>query len=101
MSGDDGRIPVVVGDPRRARPGDRVLRSAAGEALPGHPAGCACCRPRDALAQALGRLFLERARDASQDFRRVLVAGPDAAAVARAIETDVLARARFRFAGAA
>ncbi len=97
---DDDRIPVVVGAAARARPGDRVLRVA--PARTGHVAGCACCRPRDALAVALGRLFLDRARDPSENFSRVLVEEDAVAAdVEQAIEGDVLARARYRFAGRA
>lgn len=104
VMGSDGRIPVVVGTAEQARPGDRVLLLAPGVARPGHAAGCPCCRPRDAVATALGRLFLERARDPTSAFSRVLLVAPDPhteAAVAGAIENDVLARARYRFAGRA
>ena len=95
----DDRIPVVVGEAAQARPGDRVLRPP--PSLAGHVAGCACCRPRDGLAVALGRLFLERARDPRMALSRVLVVGEAGAAVEAAIAGDVLARARYRFAGRA
>ncbi len=105
MIGTDERIPVVVGTADQARSGDRVLRLETAGSAAGHPAGCACCRPpRSIVALALGGLFLERARDPSLDFRRVLVVLPGPAAgetVERAIEGDVLARARYRFAGRA
>lgn len=97
----DDRIPVVVGEAVQAQPGDRVLRASDMAPRPGHIAGCACCRPRDGLALALARLFFDRARDPAENFSRVLVVLPDAEAVAQSIEGDVLARARYRFAGRA
>ncbi len=96
---DDARIAVVVGDPALARPGDRVLFAPAAASRPEHMAGCACCRPRGGLAMALGKLFLDQARDPVAGFTRVLVADLDAATVAQDIDADVLARARYRFAG--
>jgi len=64
----------------------------------GHPAGCTCCAPRGPAAEALGRLFLERARGGVL-FREVIavVRGPDgAAAVRAAVAADPLVSARFR-----
>jgi len=63
-----------------------------------HVLGCACCPPRNAAGQALGRLFLARARGESVFFRRVVVvvkseAGRDA--VLAALEGDPLASAAF------
>ncbi|MBW4091979.1 MAG: hypothetical protein HIU82_12865 [Proteobacteria bacterium] len=63
-----------------------------------HPAGCACCAPRGPAAEALGRLFLERARGGVL-FREVIavVRGPaGAAAVRAAVAGDPLVSARFR-----
>jgi hypothetical protein len=63
-----------------------------------HPTGCACCAPRGPAAEALGRLFLQRARGGAL-FRKVIavVSGPDgAAAVRAALAEDPLVSARFR-----
>jgi len=97
MNGSDPRIPVFVGDPAQAGPGDAVVREGGGEA-PLHGVGCACCAPRPALARALARLFMARARGEAAYFQRVIVSG-DAAAVAAAIAADPVSAARFRFAG--
>jgi hypothetical protein len=59
-----------------------------------HAIGCACCSPRAALARALARLFVRRARGEVGFFREVLVALPR-----REVEDafgDVLVSARFR-----
>ena len=59
-----------------------------------HAIGCSCCSPRAALAQALARLFVRRARGEVGFFREVLVALPR-----RDVEDafgDVLVSARFR-----
>ncbi len=96
----DGRIPVVVGRAEMARMGDRVVIPEPA-ARPGHVPGCACCAPRDTLARMLGALFLEHARAALPPFSRVLVVADDAEPVRRAIEADVIARARYRFGGRA
>jgi len=93
----DPRIPVFTGDPALAGPDDAVVRESGGEA-PWHGAGCACCAPRPALARALARLFLARARGEAPLFRRVIVAG-EAAAVVAAIAADPVSAARFRYAG--
>jgi len=44
----------------------------------GHRPGCACCAPRAALAEALNRLFIRRARAEVAFFRRVAIALPRA-----------------------
>jgi hypothetical protein len=104
----DMRIPISIGgDPG---PGDAVLvedgrdmpesgyavRFALG--LPGHPLSCACCTLRGPAADALGRLFRERATGAAPFFTRVVVlaspAGEDA--VRQAVAEDVVTRARYR-----
>jgi hypothetical protein len=67
----------------------------------GHPFGCACCLPRGPVAEALGRLFLARARGEAALFDSVLVVTrtpAGAAAVLAALEGDVVTRARFRLA---
>jgi hypothetical protein len=69
---------------------------------PVHAPGCTCCLPRGAAARALGRLFLRRARGDVAPFTAVAVrarGAAGAAAVAAAVTSDVLARARFRLAG--
>ena len=66
-----------------------------------HPAGCACCGPRSPAAQALGRLFIARARGAVPHFAAVVViAGPAGEAEVRnALRQDPAAAAWFRLAG--
>jgi hypothetical protein len=111
----DGRIPVYLDAaaiPRQAGPIAWLVEDeAATDAAIHerytlarlHPVGCACCAPRGAVAQALGRLFLRRARGEVAMFGAVGVQarGPAGlAAVAEAVTADVLARARFRLAGA-
>jgi hypothetical protein len=109
----DDRIPVVFGGPADAADDDAVLIediggmacpaagterfTAAGRSL--HLPGCACCAPRDQAAEALGRLFLARARGAAPMFRRVVAATTTEAgadAVRRALREDRVASARFR-----
>jgi len=60
----------------------------------GHRPGCACCAPPAALAEALNRLFIRRARAEVAFFRRVAIALPRAE-LDRAF-ADVLVSARFR-----
>ncbi len=64
-----------------------------------HPRGCLCCAPRGPAAEALGRLFLARARGELPWFRSVVAvtrstAGADA--VRAALTGDVVTAARFR-----
>jgi hypothetical protein len=101
----DARIPVVFGAPGAAGAEDVVLLEGEGagparwtHVAAGHPAGCACCKPRGAAAEALGRLFLARARGEVPFFRRVVASGsPDAqAALAEAVANDPVASAYFR-----
>ena len=107
----DARIRVRVGMVSDAEDGDALLLPPGvpapdGHAVarldpaPGHAAGCACCLPRNAAAQALGALFLQRARGEVPFFRQVLaVVGPgDAEGLAAALEADPLVSARFRLA---
>jgi hypothetical protein len=64
-----------------------------------HPVGCACCAPRGPVAEALGRLFLARARGESPWFRSVVAVTRSAAgvdAVRAALSADVVTSARFR-----
>lgn len=66
-----------------------------------HPAGCACCTPRGPVAEALGRLFLARARGEVGFFRSVIArpASPAGeAAIRAALAGDPLVSARFRLA---
>lgn len=102
----DARIPVVFGSRGEAQDGDVVLAGMldgpAGHDLvdaPGHDVGCACCAARTPAAQALGRLFIQRARGEVAFFRRVLVEGQTLeAAVRTALQSDPVAAARFRLA---
>jgi hypothetical protein len=70
-----------------------VVRLAAGR---GHPIGCACCLPRGAAAEALGGLFVQRARGEVGFFHRVVVSVADPQAVREAVLGDRLVAGRFR-----
>ncbi|MDQ2802692.1 MAG: hypothetical protein M3Y41_08400 [Pseudomonadota bacterium] len=110
----DARVPVRFGPVSDAGPetallveGDRPVPFGVAfvrctlARVTSHAAGCACCTPRGPAAEALGRLFLARARDANGWFRSVLavVDGPDGrAAVLAALADDPLTSARFRLA---
>ncbi len=101
MDGSDERIGVVLGPPARAGADDAVLAVPHGIA-PGHFAGCACCRPRDAVAVALSRWYLARVRGGGRLPRRLVMPGASAmvaAEVERVLAEDPLLRARFRFDG--
>jgi hypothetical protein len=118
MIENDALIPVVFGPRSRAGNGDAVLVEASGAAAPlqcdpgstmtfsvarqgGHPAACACCTPRGAVAEALGRLFLARVRGEIPFFRRVVAitsTEAGAAAVRAAGANDPLTAARYRLA---
>ncbi len=100
------RIPIVMGaEPERQ---DAVLVED-GHPMPAtgyaqrfvassHIPGCACCNPRGPAAEALTRLFRDRAIGAAPFFHRVVVlASPSGeAAVREAVAKDVLTRARYR-----
>jgi hypothetical protein len=77
-----------------------ALRFALGVGKAGHVAGCACCMVRGPAADALTALFRARAMGMAPFFGRVVVLASAAgeAAVAEALEGDVMARARFRVA---
>jgi len=111
MTGVADTIPIRVTDPQRlARGAATDVAFIAGEgvpvppgsaveriAAPAHAPGCACCVPRAALAAALHRLFVRRARGEVPFFRRIVVAA-EAEAVAAAL-ADPLVAARFRLEG--
>jgi hypothetical protein len=64
-----------------------------------HPAGCLCCTPRGPVADALGRLFLARARGETLFFRLVVAITEDArgrAAICSALKQDAFVSARYR-----
>ena len=92
----DARVPVVFGAASDAQAGDLVLSN--GLAGASHPAGCACCTSRTAAAEALDRLFQQRARGEVAFFRRVVVdtdvLGEEA--VQAALRSDPVVSARFR-----
>ncbi len=110
----DARVPVVFAAAELAGAEDALLLDAglldAGQGggaaagvvvrLPraalGHRIGCVCCVPRGAAAEALGRLFLARARGEVGFFRRVVVCVADAAAVREAVLGDRLVAGRYR-----
>jgi hypothetical protein len=105
----DARVPVVFAAPAEAGAEDALLLEAepgaacaAGvvvrlpSAAAGHRFGCACCVPRGAAAEALGRLFLARARGEVRFFRRVVVSVADVGAVRAAILEDRLVAGRYR-----
>ena len=92
----DARVPVVFGQVGAPQDGDVVL-AVESDGAPLHDAGCACCAGRSPAAQALGRLFMQRARGEVAFFRRVLIEGHAAeAAVRAALQSDPVAAARFR-----
>ena len=92
----DARVHVVFGRASERQEGDVVLSE--GLVGVGHLAGCACCTSRTAAAEALSRLFLQRARDEVAFFRRVLVDVDEAGeeAVRAALQSDPVVYARFR-----
>lgn len=115
----DGRIPVTLASDLAALhaalaagPAAAVLAEApapqqpaaamairAFEAVAPHAAGCTCCAGRTPAATALDRLFQARVRGECGWFTRVVVLATTPAgraAVAAALDTDTLARARFR-----
>ena len=111
----DDRVPVQFGPADTAGPGDALLvegeaavpgghpvaRFRLSPGLPGHGLGCACCTPRGPVAEALGRLFLARARAEAPFFHAVVavVATPAGeASVRAALAEDQLSAGRFQLA---
>jgi hypothetical protein len=99
-AGDDAEAALLLeGDaaPPPGRPAERFTLPAGAA---GHAIGCACCTPRGPAAEALGALFLARARGSVGFFRRVIAVTSPAgeAAVRAAIGSDPLVSARFRLA---
>ncbi len=110
MNGDaDERIPVRFGLPEA----DEAVLLEAGLASPaghpvarfrlplrreGHPWACACCVPRGPVAEALGWLFLARARGEIAWFSSVAVVATreGEAAVRAALADDQVSAARYR-----
>lgn len=92
----DARIGIVFGRASERQESDVVLSG--GLSGPAHLAGCACCTSRTAAADALGRLFLQRARGEVAFFRRVLVDMDEVGkeAVRAALQSDPVVSARFR-----
>ena len=98
VAGQDEAL-LVEGD-TGVPPGHAGARFRLGPGLTGHPFGCACCVPRGPVAEALGRLFLARARGEVAFFRSVVVvATPEGeAAVRAALAEDQVSAGRFRLA---
>jgi hypothetical protein len=104
----DMRIPIVMGLEPAAT--DAVLVEAGGimpavghvveftVAKAGHPLACACCTLRGPVADALSRVFRERATGAAPFFKRVVVlaSANGEAAVRQALVQDVVTSARYR-----
>jgi hypothetical protein len=98
-AGPDAAL-LVEGD-APVPPGHAVARFRLTPSLIGHPFGCACCTPRGPVAEALGWLFLARARGEVAFFRSVVVveATPAGeAAVRAALADDQVSAGRFRLA---
>lgn len=92
----DARVPVAFSASLDAQDGDFVLADGLNDA-PGHDPACACCAARTRAAQALGHLFMQRARGEVAFFRRVLIHGDAAeASVRAALRSDPVVAARFR-----
>lgn len=95
--------PRVAGRAAAAGPGGPApARAAFSPAAARHAIGCACCAGRSPAAQALDRLFQQRARGQCAWFDHVLALAPSpagAAMLAAALAEDVLTRARFRVEG--
>ena len=94
----DGRVVVRVGRVEEAQTGDALLIEGDGFEA-GHAVGCACCGGRSGAAEALGRLFQQRARGEVPFFRSVLAVATTAEgarAVQDALRADALVAARFR-----
>lgn len=111
----DARIAVTFAPAASAGRGEALLIEGQGAAPDGVPVarfaavpvghfpagpapGCACCRPRGPVAEALHRLFLARARGASACFTRVIVAAgaEGEAAVRQALAGDAFLAGRYR-----
>jgi hypothetical protein len=115
VESSDDRVPVRFGSAEAAGQDEALLvegdvaapsghvmaRFSLTRGLIGHPFGCACCVPRGPVAEALGRLFLARARGEVAFFRSVVavVATPvGEAAIRAALARDQVSTARFRLA---
>jgi hypothetical protein len=83
-----------------ASPGAAVAHFRLARPRRGHSLGCACCVPRGPAAEALGRLFVARARGEVAWFAAVAVLATPAgeAAVRAALQQDRLCAGRFRVA---
>jgi hypothetical protein len=106
----DARIPVVFADLSVAGGDDAMLLEA--DAMPEGrvgisfqpgpgvlAAGCACCTPRGPLAQALGEMFMARAKGSVPFFRRVVAVAATEdgrATMLSALIEDPVCVARFR-----
>jgi hypothetical protein len=111
----DDRVPVRLAAADTARP-DEALLVEGTAAVPwgrplarfvplpgvfGHAPGCTCCTPRGPVAEALGRLFLARARGEVAFFGSVVAVTATAAgeaAVRAALAEDQVSAGRFRLA---
>jgi hypothetical protein len=105
----DDRIPLRFGQPEAGEavliegdaataPGRPIARFRLVPGLAGHVLGCACCVPRGPVAEALGRLFLARARGEVAWFHSIAVIATPAgeAAVRAALAGDQVSAGHFR-----
>jgi hypothetical protein len=96
-----GRVALLIEDGARAPLAGVPVARFVVPATTRHHFGCACCLPRGPVAEALGRLFLARARGEAALFDSVVAVThtpAGAAAVRAALGGDVVTRARFRLA---
>jgi hypothetical protein len=98
-SPEAGEAALVEGD-APAPSGQPTARFHLKSGLAGHVPGCACCVQRGPAAEALGRLFLARARGEVAWFRTVAVLATPAgeAAVRAEVARDQVSAGRFRLA---
>lgn len=108
MPHQDPRLPLRFGPAATRRPNEALLTEGWGvgptpsftvaPVRPAHLPGCACCAPRSAAAVVLAEIH--RARAVGSPFEAVLadVTPATAATIRLALDTDVLASARFRLA---
>jgi len=109
-SGSDMRIPVLFGtgaageadawlveDGAAMPPEGYAVRFALPPQKVGHAIGCACCTLRGPAADALTRMFQDRATGAAPFFKRVIVLASNSgcALVREALAQDAVTRARF------
>jgi len=94
----EGSEAVLIEGDAADRSGRPVARFRLSPRLAGHAPGCVCCVPRGPVAEALGRLFVARARGEQPWFSSIAVLATSAgeAAVRAALAEDQVCAGRFR-----